>query len=131
MALYGKFQSGEVINHKKASGHPNIVSLYDTHLFDNFLWMAMEIMAWGSFARITINASLYGKSFLDKKHRLTEPVIAYVLHNLLKGLEYLHSKKLLHRDIKADNLLINDKGELKIADFGFICGRAFLYQVSF
>jgi serine/threonine-protein kinase BUR1 len=50
--------------------------------------------------------------------RITEPQIKCYMMQLLKGLEYLHAKQILHRDMKAANLLINNKGILQIADFG-------------
>ena len=40
------------------------------------------------------------------------------LFQLLRGLKFCHNRKILHRDLKPQNLLINDKGELKLADFG-------------
>jgi serine/threonine-protein kinase 24/25/MST4 len=50
---------------------------------------------------------------------LSEGQIAYILKEVLKGVEYLHSHHRLHRDLKSDNILFNSKGEVKISDFGF------------
>ncbi|PSS02444.1 kinase-like domain-containing protein [Coniella lustricola] len=50
--------------------------------------------------------------------KFTEPQIKCYLQQLLEGLKYLHENKILHRDMKAANLLISNKGILQIADFG-------------
>ena len=49
---------------------------------------------------------------------LNELQIAYVCKETLAAIEYIHSNNLIHRDIKADNILMNDIGEIKLADFG-------------
>lgn len=48
----------------------------------------------------------------------TEPIIKCYMLQLLEGMRYMHSQSILHRDIKAANILINNKGILQIADFG-------------
>jgi len=49
---------------------------------------------------------------------LNEEQIAAILVSSVKGLEYLHSTRLIHRDIKSGNILVNDEGQVKLADFG-------------
>lgn len=53
-----------------------------------------------------------------RKKTLTEDEISTVLSDTLKGLEYLHLRRKIHRDIKAGNILLNSEGHAKLADFG-------------
>jgi len=87
---------------------PYIISYYGSYFKENELWIVMEYCGAGSVSdlmRIT-----------DK--RMSEDQIAVILKDALKGLIYLHSKRKIHRDIKAGNILLNNKGEGKLADFG-------------
>lgn len=52
------------------------------------------------------------------KKKIPEEVIAYIINRILIGLNTIHSKKLIHRDIKSNNILISLNGNIKIADFG-------------
>ena len=54
------------------------------------------------------------------EHGLPAPLISALLHKIIKCLQYLHSKNIVHRDVKPENILLNaDYSLLKICDFGF------------
>ncbi len=93
------------------SPHPNIISFIDAYVTDKELWVIMEYMDGGCLADILEQ--------FEENLRLTEPQIANICLQTLKGLMFLHSKHRVHRDIKSDNLLLGMNGDVKLADFGY------------
>ena len=53
------------------------------------------------------------------KKKIPEEIIALIVRNIVRGLCVIHSKSQIHRDIKSDNVLLDKKGNVKIADFGY------------
>ena len=93
----------------KGCQNENIVQYYGSYFKDNSLWLIMEYCAIGSVIDLI---RLLGEPFQN------ENLIASILYGTLKGLEYLHRNKKIHRDIKAGNILLDHLGNVKIADFG-------------
>ncbi|XP_040903156.1 mitogen-activated protein kinase kinase kinase kinase 5-like isoform X2 [Toxotes jaculatrix] len=91
----------------KSCKHPNIVAYYGSYIQHNKLWICMEFCGGGSLQDI-----------YHVTGPLSEPQIAYICREMLQGLDYLHAQKKIHRDIKGANILLNDQGEVKLADFG-------------
>lgn len=59
------------------------------------------------------------ESIYQKYGPIPEPFVAYIAWSILNGLSYLYQNhKIIHRDIKPSNILLNSRGEVKIADFG-------------
>uniref|UniRef100_H2YBU9 Protein kinase domain-containing protein n=1 Tax=Ciona savignyi TaxID=51511 RepID=H2YBU9_CIOSA len=94
--------------------HPNIVSLQDVVLQESNLFLVFEFLQMDLKKYMDTIAS--GK-FMDK-----ELVKSYT-YQILQGITYCHSRRVLHRDMKPQNLLIDRNGIIKLADFGL--ARAF------
>lgn len=91
----------------KDSQHANIVNFIDSYLLKGELWVVMEYMEGGSLTEIVTHSVM------------TEGQIGAVCRETLNGLQFLHSKGVIHRDIKSDNILLNTDGHIKMTDFGF------------
>lgn len=53
-----------------------------------------------------------------RRKKLTEPEARYYMHQLLLGVQYLHERNIIHRDLKLGNLFLNDNLQVKLGDFG-------------
>lgn len=87
--------------------HPNIVQYLGSNSDEVHLNIFLEYVAGGSVATMLVN---YGS--------LPEPLISNFVRQILNGLAYLHSKDIIHRDIKGANILVDNHGSVKISDFG-------------
>ena len=87
-----------------------ITKYYHTYFHQAYteLWISMEFCGAGSVSDM----------IKIRKMGLTEKSICVILADILKGLEYLHARKRIHRDIKAGNILLTEDGHSKLADFG-------------
>ncbi|VDD76589.1 unnamed protein product [Mesocestoides corti] len=87
--------------------HANIVTLHDIIHTEKSLTLVFEYL----------QRDL--KQYLHECHNLMHPEnVRLFLYQLLRGLAFCHARRILHRDLKPQNLLINDRGDLKLADFG-------------
>ncbi|KDQ11914.1 hypothetical protein BOTBODRAFT_113820 [Botryobasidium botryosum FD-172 SS1] len=92
----------------RASRHPNIIGYIESY-FDstNDIWIVMEYMDGGALTEILTG------------YYMSEGLIAAVSREVCQGLEYLHRHDIIHRDIKSDSVFVSQRGDIKLAGFGF------------
>src|SRR5436190_2270599 len=88
------------------TSHPNLVQVYDMEQIQGANYIVLE------FVR--------GKSLRDLLNRgaIALPQVFAVMHGVLQALDYAHRHAIVHRDMKPENVLISDEGDVKVADFG-------------
>ncbi|XP_056393182.1 serine/threonine-protein kinase TAO3 isoform X3 [Hyla sarda] len=87
--------------------HPNTIEYKGCYLKDHTAWLVMEYCLGSASDLLEVH-----------KKPLQEVEIAAITHGALQGLDYLHSRNMIHRDIKAGNILLTEPGQVKLADFG-------------
>uniref|UniRef100_A0A671YXR0 non-specific serine/threonine protein kinase n=1 Tax=Sparus aurata TaxID=8175 RepID=A0A671YXR0_SPAAU len=101
---------------RSLSNHPNVVKFFGMfYKSDNQaggqLWLVLELCNGGSVTELI-------KGLLIRGQRLQEPVISYILYSALLGLQHLHNNRIIHRDVKGNNILLTTEGGVKLVDFG-------------
>ncbi|XP_054714564.1 serine/threonine-protein kinase 10-like [Uloborus diversus] len=88
--------------------HKNIVELLEAFFYESRLWILIEFCEGGAVDTIMV----------DLEKPLTESQIRHLCHEVCEGLQFLHENKIIHRDLKAGNILLTMDGGVKLADFG-------------
>ncbi|XP_077947218.1 myosin-IIIb isoform X5 [Gasterosteus aculeatus] len=101
---------------RSLSNHPNVVKFFgmfykSDKLSGGQLWLVLELCNGGSVTELI-------KGLLVRGQRLLEPVISYILCSALLGLQHLHNNRIIHRDVKGNNILLTTEGGVKLVDFG-------------
>ncbi|KAL6095084.1 taok2 [Pungitius sinensis] len=87
--------------------HPNTVEYHGCYLREHTAWLVMEYCLGSASDLLEVH-----------KKPLQEVEIAAITHGALQGLGYLHSHNMIHRDVKAGNILLTEPGQVKLGDFG-------------
>ncbi|KAL1268358.1 hypothetical protein QQF64_033721, partial [Cirrhinus molitorella] len=101
---------------RSLSNHPNVVKFFGMfykadELAGGQLWLVLELCNGGSVTDLI-------KGLLMRGKRLEEPIISYILYGALLGLQHLHNNRIIHRDVKGNNILLTTDGGVKLVDFG-------------
>ncbi|XP_055088521.1 serine/threonine-protein kinase PLK1 isoform X1 [Periophthalmus magnuspinnatus] len=98
--------SSEIAIHKSLN-HPNVVGFHGFFEDDDFVFVVLELCRRRSLLELH-----------KRRKAVTEPEARYLMMQLLKGVQYLHNNRIIHRDLKLGNIFLNDDMDLKIGDFG-------------
>ncbi|KAK7929157.1 hypothetical protein WMY93_005552 [Mugilogobius chulae] len=98
--------SSEIAIHKSLN-HPNVVGFQGFFEDEDFVFVVLELCRRRSLLELH-----------KRRKAVTEPEARYFMMQLLKGVQYLHNNRIIHRDLKLGNIFLNDDMDLKIGDFG-------------
>jgi len=90
--------------------HPNIMSVYDVSRGGDMDYIVMELID-----GITL------KQYMERRGKLNWPEALHFITQIMKGLSHAHSRGIIHRDIKPQNIMVLRDGTVKVTDFGIAC----------
>lgn len=96
------------IHHHRQLHHPNICQLYEVIATESFIWLVTELCSGGELF-----------DYLAEKKRLTEEETRSIFGQLCLAVGYAHDKGVVHRDLKLENILLDERCRVKLGDFGF------------
>ena len=99
------------IFNKFQNRNPYIIHFYNYKILPNKISLELEYCQYGSLRDLL-------KIAKKKKIHLTENEISSIIYMVLNGLDFMHEKSLINRDIKCKNILVNKEGLAKLCDFG-------------
>jgi MAP/microtubule affinity-regulating kinase len=99
----------------KKLNHPNITKILEVFEDDDYILISMEYINGGNLF-----------SFVKKRRKLSEKTAKYLFKQIILGIQHIHSHKIVHRDIKLENILIDLNNNIKICDFGI--GKILTYN---
>ena len=91
----------------KKLNHPNVTKILEMFEDDGYILIAMEYINGGNLF-----------SFVKERRKLSEKTAKFLFRQIILGIKHIHSKKIVHRDIKLENILIDLNNNIKICDFG-------------
>jgi serine/threonine protein kinase len=94
-------------NLMKKLNHPNITKILEMFDDEKFFLIIMEYINGGNLF-----------SFVKKRRKLSEKIAKFLFRQIILGIQHMHSKNIIHRDIKLENILIDLNNNIKICDFG-------------
>jgi serine/threonine protein kinase len=96
------------IHHHRRLHHPNVMQLYEVLATESYIWMVTELCPGGE---------LY--DYLVERGVMPEPEARRIFGQLCLAVAYVHDRGIVHRDLKLENVLLDERCNVKVGDFGF------------
>ena len=96
------------IHHHRQLHHPNVTQMYEVIATESSVWIVTELCSGGELF-----------DYLVEKGRMSEEETKFMFGQLCLAVAYLHGKGIVHRDLKLENVLLDERCRVKLGDFGF------------